>query len=469
MIDPESENIGVPSLEEETENQQREAVFRMIPAMIVMLLAFGAAGIGKYWEKIPLIEGVIWVVVYVMLLLSALIPILVWRRHESFSISRSRMRATAMAWAFCLGCVLAVGVWFGMMADDLGGRVTFAVMITGLGGVVLSVTYMVPRLAIAFYVPMFFAMFMVAPRIDPHVSDFQKFTMLVVFMLLFLLLIRFNWRLFRAGVGAAVEREQHRMEVIERRAEMDAARRIQMGLLPSAGQALREEARYDLAARLEPAKEMTGDLYDFFLIDDDRLFFMVGDVCGKGVGSSLLMAITKTVIKNAVLRQDVRIGEVMTEVNRELARENHDHQFVTCVAGVLHLNSGTVQFSNAGHEPVLLMKADGTTEASQTVGGPPLSAFEGIDYDTGELQLRPGDGLLLFSDGVTEAGSAADSALGVDGLRRLVEQQPPDGRPSALIDAVARTLSTVPEDAMDDTTLLAIRFHGTGQVEVNSA
>jgi len=455
-----TEPPSVPSLREETRNQQRAAVFKLIPAMIVVLAAFAGLGIGKYWSAIPPVEGAIWTLLYGGFLLAALFPLRQWKRNGGFGMSDGRVRTVAYAWAFGLGCLLGVGCWFGMMTDDLGGRVTFGIMITGLGGVVLSVTYMIPGVALAFFTPFFLTIFIGGLQIDPHVTVLQKTVMFLIFVSLFVLLIRFNWRLFQSGVRAAVERETHRMEVIERRAEMDAARRIQMGLLPSAGQALREEGRYDLAALLAPAREMTGDLYDFFPVGEDRLFFMVGDVCGKGVASSLLMAITKTAIKNAVLRRDIQIGEVMTEVNRELARENHDHQFVTCLAGMIDLGTGAVRYSNAGHEPMIVLKADGSTGTSDTVGGPPLCAFEGMDYETGELQLSPGDGLLLFSDGVTEAGADASDALGVPGLRKLVESLPPDARPSAVIEAIGRALDDVPEEGRDDTTLMAIRFHG---------
>lgn len=460
MAEAEIEPPRVPTLQEETENQQRAAIFRMTPAMIVTLAGFAAAGFGKYWNEIPVIQGTVWAVAYGVLLLAALVPRRQWLRHGHLTAGREKLRLFLLLWAFCLGSLIAVGIWFALITDDIQGRVTFAIMVTGLFGVVLSVTYMIPAVALAFFAPGFVTMILTGLQIDQHISPYQKIAIFLVFSILFVLLIRFNWRLFQSGVKAAVDRESHRMEIIERRAEMDAARRIQMGLLPSAGQALREEGRYDLAALLEPAREMTGDLYDFFPVDEDRLFFMVGDVCGKGVASSLLMAITKTVIKNAVLRRDVGIGAVMTEVNRELARENHDDQFVTCLAGVLDLSTGEVEYCNAGHEPMIVMRADGSTGTTETVGGPPLCAFEGMAYETAVVQLASGDGLLLFSDGVTEAGAHASQALGVSGLRKLLEGLPPIARPSAIIEAVGRALSDVPEDKLDDTTLMAVRFHG---------
>ncbi len=166
-------------------------------------------------------------------------------------------------------------------------------MVTGLGGIVLAATYTDPQASRwPFSRHSSFSMFVGGLHIDPHISVFQKL-LHSRSGVLFVLLIRFNWKLFQSGVKAAVDRETHRLEVLERRSEMDAARRIQMGLLPSAGQALKEEGRFDLAAQLEPAREMTGDLYDFFMIDDSRLFFLVSDVCGKGVTSNLLMAIAR--------------------------------------------------------------------------------------------------------------------------------------------------------------------------------
>lgn len=454
-----SEPLRVPTLQEETENQQRAAIFRLTPAMILVLASFAALGIGKYWNAIPLLEGTIWVVVYGALLLALLVPMRRWRRQGGFMMDASRLRMWALIWAFCVGSMVSVGAVFGMMVDDLVGRVTFAVMVTGLGGIVLAATYMIPGIAVAFFTPFFLSMFVGGLHIDPHISVFQKLAIFSIFGVLFVLLIRFNWKLFQSGVKAAVDRETHRLEVLERRSEMDAARRIQMGLLPSAGQALKEEGRFDLAAQLEPAREMTGDLYDFFMIDDSRLFFLVGDVCGKGVTSSLLMAITKTVVKNAVLRREQSLGAVMTEVNTELMREEHEAQFVTCLAGILDLSSGMIEYTNAGHEPMLLMRGNGDVEPSPLAGGPPFCTVDGLEYETGSIQLRAGDGLLAVSDGVTEAELFEGRPLGQDGLTELIRTLPKDARPSIIIEGVQRHLADGVVSAPDDRTLLAIRYH----------
>jgi serine phosphatase RsbU (regulator of sigma subunit) len=455
------QGLRVPSLQEETENQQRQAIFAMTPAMIVILGVFGILGFGKYWDDIPSAGGTIWAIVYTSLLLAALYPRWKWHKRGAFAMSSNQLRLTLLSWAFALGSSLAFGAYFGVMNDDISGRVTFAIMVFGLGGIVLSVTYMVPVVAMGFFLPIAIVVLAAVLQVDHHVSWVQKVGVFLAFSMLFGLLIRFNWRLFQSGVRASVEREQHRYEVLERRAEMDAARRIQMGLLPSAGQALKEEARYDLAAQLEPAREMTGDLYDFFMLDADRLFFLVGDVCGKGVTSSLLMAITKTVVKNAVLRREQKLGSVMTEVNTELMRAEHEGQFVTCVAGILDLSTGVIVFTNAGHEPLLLLRSDGQIDESPLAGGPPFCTVDGVDYETGIVQLQPGDGLLAVSDGVTEAELDAGKPLGQNGLTALLKTLPNDSRPSIIIEKVQSHLAISAVGTPDDRTLLAIRYHSS--------
>ena len=132
--------------------------------------------------------------------------------------------------------------------------------------------------------------------------------------------------------------------------ELEAAQRIQTGILPRA-ESLRDEARIDLAATMLPAREVGGDLYDFFRLDADRLFFLVGDVAGKGLSASIFMAISKALYKSATLRRpDATISELMRAANEEVSRDNPEMFFVTVFAGILDLRSGELAYCNAGHE-----------------------------------------------------------------------------------------------------------------------
>ena len=143
--------------------------------------------------------------------------------------------------------------------------------------------------------------------------------------------------------------------------ELEAARRIQMGMLPPSSADFYGDPRFSLQALIETAKSVGGDLYDFFKLDADRLFFMVGDVAGKGLPASIFMAVSKALYKSAALRSRLEgaavIGEVMRSANDEIARDNPEMLFVTVFAGILDLNSGEVNYCNAGHDAPYLLNA----------------------------------------------------------------------------------------------------------------
>src|SRR5258705_376106 len=133
--------------------------------------------------------------------------------------------------------------------------------------------------------------------------------------------------------------------------ELEAARRIQMGTLPRPGAAFPGETRFDLYAMLEPAREVGGDLYDFFLLDADHLFFMIGDVSGKGLPGSLFMAISKALYKSTALRRHGQVAVMMREADAEISRDNSEGFFVTVLAGILDARTGELEYCSAGHEP----------------------------------------------------------------------------------------------------------------------
>ncbi len=132
--------------------------------------------------------------------------------------------------------------------------------------------------------------------------------------------------------------------------ELEAARRIQLGTLPRADTAFPGERRFELASALEPARAVGGDLYDFFRLDERRVFLLIGDVSGKGVPASLFMSIAKALAKSIALRQRVDLEAVLTQANVEIARDNPESQFVTMFAAVLDADSGLMEYWNAGHD-----------------------------------------------------------------------------------------------------------------------
>lgn len=189
--------------------------------------------------------------------------------------------------------------------------------------------------------------------------------------------------------------------------ELSIAREIQMSILPKTFPPFPERHDIDIYASMRPAKEVGGDLYDFYFLDDKKLCFLVGDVSGKGVPASLFMAVAKTFIK-AVAETESSPGEVFTRVNRELAVGNDSCMFVTVFMGVLDIAAGTLTYANAGHNPPAMISGRGVRlienyEGDDSVIHPPLGAFADVEYPTFSMEMKVGEKLFLYTDGVTEA------------------------------------------------------------------
>jgi len=249
--------------------------------------------------------------------------------------------------------------------------------------------------------------------------------------------------------------------------ELNAARRIQMASLPQAATSFPCEKRFELDALLEPAREVGGDLYDFFRLDDDRVFFMVGDVSGKGLPASLFMVVAKALSRSIALRGEADMAAIMNGANRELVRENPEMLFVTSVAGILDATTGQVALCNAGHDAPRRITADGRVELLQAADGPPLCVIDDFEYPVQHYQLRPGESLCLTTDGISEAMNAAGELYGNERLDRLlagVATTAPDAVVQAVRDDVRRHVDGA--EASDDLTLLVLRWNGTRNVGV---
>jgi sigma-B regulation protein RsbU (phosphoserine phosphatase) len=184
--------------------------------------------------------------------------------------------------------------------------------------------------------------------------------------------------------------------------ELKIAHNIQMGILPKTFPPFPDRSEFDVYAELRAAREVGGDFYDFYFIDDDLLCFVIGDVSGKGVPAALFMAMTKTILKMAadLFKDPVRILE---RANRELSRDNPNWMFVTIFCGVLNVKTGEVHYANGGHNPPLLIRKDGAMEFLSADTGTIVGAFEDTAFSNEKLLLEPGDTLYLYTDGVTEA------------------------------------------------------------------
>jgi adenylate cyclase len=247
--------------------------------------------------------------------------------------------------------------------------------------------------------------------------------------------------------------------------ELEAAQRIQTGILPRV-ESLRDEKRIDLAALMIPAREVGGDLYDFFCLDADRLFFLIGDVAGKGLSASMFMAISKSLYKSATLRQpEATVGELMRAANDEVSRDNPEMYFVTAFAGIIDLTTGGLTYCNAGHDNPYVLDSTGKALARLDHGaGPPLCTVERFAYESGSRSMRPGELLCLVTDGVVDAQNPADERYGTERLQRvLAKVQAGNATARDLVEAVGTDVRNFvgPADPSDDVTVLALRWMGS--------
>lgn len=244
--------------------------------------------------------------------------------------------------------------------------------------------------------------------------------------------------------------------------ELEAARRVQMGMLPDPASVLANDARLDLAAFMEPAREVGGDLYDFYRLTDDRLLFLVGDVSGKGLPASLMMAVSKSVCKGVALRGIASVDALLARANAEIARDNPDFMFVTALACALDLNTGVLEYCSAGHEAACVLRAGGGVLVLEEGGGPPLCMLDDYRYEVGRHALAPGETIVLVTDGITEAMDAGGALYGRARFRALLAGLAAEASAASVIAAIRRDIATFCAGAepMDDMTALALRWNG---------
>jgi len=245
--------------------------------------------------------------------------------------------------------------------------------------------------------------------------------------------------------------------------ELEAARRIQMGLLPSPRERFASERRFSVAALLAPARTVGGDFYDCFMLDEDKLFFVVADVSGKGLAASLFMALSKALLKSIALRRGDDPSWMLARASKEINRDNREQLFVTALAGVLDARTGRLVVCNAGHEPAVVCRAGGTPERSSDAAGPPLCVIRDFVYQSVEHTLGPGEWFCAITDGVTEAmderGKLYGGARVLEALGTL-QSASPDAVIAALSDDVGRFAGSAEQS--DDITLLCVRWNGAG-------
>lgn len=245
--------------------------------------------------------------------------------------------------------------------------------------------------------------------------------------------------------------------------ELSVATHIQTSMLPRIFPAFPAQKEFDIYAMTNPAKEVGGDFYDFFLVDDDHLAVVVADVSGKGIPAALFMVIAKTLIKDHAQR-GTSPDVVFTEVNRLLCEANDEGMFVTAWLGVLELSTGHLSYVNAGHNPPLLRRAGGGYDYLRTRSGFVLAGVEETRYRSCSLELAPGDALFLYTDGVTEATDAEKQLYGEERLATALNSHK-DYAPKELLSAVRDDVEAFVGQApqFDDITVLSLCYYGQTQ------
>ena len=264
---------------------------------------------------------------------------------------------------------------------------------------------------------------------------------------------------FAGLVAAALVRIRANEAALERAAvqrDLDLARELQGGLLPKIFPTREEAPGIELFARLDPAKEVSGDLYDFFPMENGKMCFVVGDVSGKGIAAGIFMAVTRTLIRATAVAGRSPL-EILTKVNAQLAKENQASLFVTMILGIVDTQTGRMVYGQGGHNPPIRVPLKGKP-TYEPPGGMPLGVFDDAKFGERELVLEKGETLLVYTDGVTEAMNLAKDLFGEDRLERAVEGGAVLSAEKLTERVVERVEEFVGEaERSDDITMLAIQ------------
>ncbi len=243
--------------------------------------------------------------------------------------------------------------------------------------------------------------------------------------------------------------------------DLDTASKIQHAILPDANNPFPHIKEFGICAEMIAAKDVGGDFYDFFLIDNDRLGFVMADVSGKGMPAALFMAVSRTMLKATALLGG-KPGDVLEIVNDLLCKENVSTLFVTVFYGVLNIRTGEIEYGNGGHNLPFILRKDGKVEMMKKTGGMGLAVMEEMPFENAKLKLNVGDAMFLYTDGVTEAMDVKDNLYTDQRLESLLNKLNKSNSINAImngvIDDVKRFANGAPQ--ADDITVLTLRYEG---------
>jgi phosphoserine phosphatase RsbU/P len=261
--------------------------------------------------------------------------------------------------------------------------------------------------------------------------------------------------------SARKQAEANRDRLVALHKELDVARRIQESIVHRQFPPYPTRHEFGVHARMRPAREVGGDFYDFFFVDEHHLAFAIGDVTGKGVPAAIFMAVSRTMLRATGVR-GLTTDACLRIVNDALYAESISSMFVTCFYGVLDTRTGSVEYCNAGHNPPYVLGRDGRVTATAAIGGLFLGAFDRADYERTTVQLEPGDSLVLFTDGISEAVNAEGEQYGEERLEacltRLVHAPADKVVSSVVADVDAFSAGTA---QADDMTMMCLTFNGS--------
>ncbi|RLD67258.1 MAG: hypothetical protein DRI95_05105 [Bacteroidetes bacterium] len=245
--------------------------------------------------------------------------------------------------------------------------------------------------------------------------------------------------------------------------ELNVGKDIQKRMLPHVFPPFPNRTEFDIFAIMEPAKEVAGDFYDFFFIDENRFCFIISDVSGKGVPSALFMVITKTLLQ-AEAQRDYALNEVIASVNNSLTENNDTAMFATTFCGLLDLSSGDLQIVNAGHNPPIIgNNVDGYKymEVDQNIA---LGIFDNFEFKVNHSKIKPGDKMLLYTDGITEAFNPDEELFSEERLLNIMRKSEASTSKQLVMD-IRKEIKNFTKDAeqSDDITILAVTYNGNSK------
>jgi len=242
--------------------------------------------------------------------------------------------------------------------------------------------------------------------------------------------------------------------------ELNFAKEIQLSMLPLIFPAFPTRKEVTVYATLDSAREVGGDFYDFYFLDDDHLCFVIGDVAGKGAPGALMMAVSKTLIKSRASDDD-EPASILTHVNDELSQDNKSSMFVTVFLGIINVKTGEFTYTNAGHNPPYIKRKDSSIQKVDAFHGPVIGAMAGMPYGQDKDKLEPGEVIFIYTDGVTELFNENEDLFSEDRLEKLLKKK----KLSSAEDIITDTMSELRRfqgdaEPSDDITILAVQYFG---------